>query len=206
MTLKNAQVSSANPFLLLVSGLCPVLMPSFTLQNGLILGFGISIHAVLLAAILPVLLRAVRRTLHFTIAMSLSALIALLYGILIRAVFPYEAFGLSPYLSILALNCYGLAILRGSLRQDSLEKVPEYAKSSAVLFFTVAVFSALREVLGSGRITFLQTETLQAVLDLRFLVRVPIRMALLPAGAFLLLGYSIALYRMRIQAKGRVKE
>lgn len=186
---------AANPLLLLISGLCPVLIPTFTFQNGVILGFGIAIHAIILAAVIPILKNLVSESLRFLLSLTVSAIVSVIYGLVVRLLFPASVSGLSPFLALIALNCFSLSIIRGSLRQDALEKIPEYARSAGAFFVTVLVFAALRELIGSGVITIYRTETARIVWDLRSLVRIPIRIALLPSGAFLLLGYGIALYQ-----------
>jgi len=205
MNQKGEKIDTANPMLLLVSGLCPVLIPSFTLQNGLILGVGIALHAVLLAALIPLLIKLVSKELHFPVSVMISALITVIYGATVRIAFPYEYPGLSPFLALIALNCFGFSVLRGSLRQDSLERFSEYARSAISFLVSLVLFSFVREVLGSGMITVYQTEAARLIVDLRDLVMVPIPIMLLPAGAFLLLGYAIAAYQFRMQTKGRRK-
>ncbi len=205
MTRTIRRYPSANPLLYIVTGLCPVLIPSFTLQNGMILGFGVAVHAIVLAALVPVLSRLTSDSLRYYLALAVSGLVATLYGLGIRAVFPAESFGLSPFLALLALNCFGLSVLRASLRQEGLDRLPEYARSAAILLLSWMVFAAIRELLGSGMITLYSRESAAAVLDLRSIVKYPIRMALLPSGAFLLLGYGSALYRLRAKQKQGMK-
>lgn len=201
MNLESVKSAPANPILLMVTGLCPVLIPSYTLQNGLILGLGVASHAVILAALVPVLSRLASDSIRFYLSLSVSGLVAALYGLGVRAVFPAEAFGLSPFLAFIALNCFGLAVLRGSLRQTGLDRLPEYARSAGELLLTWVVFAALRELLGSGILTLYSTDTARAVLDLRSVFLFPIRIALLPSGAFLLLGYGAALYRFHAKPR-----
>lgn len=201
MKQKSERDSTANPLLLLVTGLCPLLIPSFTLQNGLILGLGVCLHALLLAATIPPLAKLVGESLRFHLALTISAVITVIYSLTVRLVFPAEVPSLSPFIAFIALNCFSLSVMEGSLRQQSLEKFPEYARSAIVLFLTLIVFASLRELLGSGILTLYRTETAQAILDLRLLIRFPLRIALLPSGAFLLLGYGIAAYRLRNKRK-----
>jgi len=197
MTRITRRFPAANPLLYIVTGLCPILIPSFTLQNGMILGFGVAAHAIVLAALVPVLSRLTNDSLRFYLSLAVSGIVATLYGLGIRALFPAESYGLSPFLALLALNCFGLSVLRSSLRQEGLERLPEFARSAAILFLSLIVFAALRELLGSGMVTLYSRESAAAVLDLRSVLKFPIRMALLPSGAFLLLGYGCALYRLR---------
>jgi Na+-translocating ferredoxin:NAD+ oxidoreductase RnfE subunit len=192
---------SSNPVLLIVTGLCPLLIPSITIQRALILGIGVGVHAVILAVLVPILSRVCGDSIRFNLSLAVSGMVAALYGLGIRAVFPAEAFGLSPFLALIALNCFGLSVLRGSLRQSGLDRLPEYARSAAWLLLTWLGFAALRELTGSGLLTLYATETSRAVLDLRSLIIYPIRLATLPAGAFLLLGYGIALYRLRAKRR-----
>ena len=187
---------TANPLLLLVSGLCPVLIPSFTFQSGFVMGLGVALHATILAALVPLLARMTNPALRYPVALSFSAVIATVHGMAVRFLFPAFALGLAPFIAFLALNCFGLSVMKGSLRQDSLERFSEYAKAAALSFVTVIAFAGLRELLGSGMITFYRTEKLRVVLDLRSVIRLPLRMALLPSGAFILLGYAIAGNRM----------
>lgn len=201
MTLRSPMSVSANPVLLVATGLCPVLIPSTTLQSGTILGFGIAVHAVALALVVPFLSRVAGDSIRFLLSLAVSGMIAALYGLAVRAVFPAEAFGLSPFLALIALNCFGISVLRGSLRQTGLERFPEYARSAGELLLTWIVFSAIREFLGSGTLTLFVTATSRVALDLRSAMVYPVRMALLPSGAFLLLGYGIALYRLRAKRR-----
>ena len=195
--MKSAKTSPANPLFLIVTGLCPMLIPSYTLQKGLILGIGVSVHAMILAAFVPVLVRLTGDSIRFSLSLAVSGMVAALYGLGVRFLFPAEAFGLSPFLALIAVNCFGLSVLRGSLRQTGLNRVMDYARSSGELLLTWIGFSALRELLGSGLLTLYSMESSRAVLDLRTLFPYPLRIALLPSGAFLLLGYGIALYRLR---------
>jgi len=197
MNQPNERPSASNPVLMVVTGLCPLLIPSVTFQRGYILGIGVVVHAILLAALLPVLGRMVGSSLQFSLSLALSGMITALYSVGVRLAFPAEAYGLSPFLGLIAVNCFGLSVLRGSLRQAGLDRLPEYARSAGILLLTWLGFSALREVLGSGFLTLYATETSRAVLDLRSVIVFPLRSVLLPFGAFLLLGYCIALYRLR---------
>ncbi len=201
MILPTSSRHSANPVLLVATGLCPVLIPATTLQSGTILGFGVAVHAVALALVLPFLSRVAGDSIRFLLSLAVSGMVATLYGLAVRAVFPAEAFGLSPFLAFIALNCFGISVLRGSLRQPGLDRFPEYARSAGELLLTWIIFSAIREVLGSGTLTLFVDETSRIALDLRSVLVYPVRLALLPSGAFLLLGYGIALYRLRVKRR-----
>lgn len=205
MKIRCGQIDTPNPMLLLIAGLCPVLIPTNTLQNGIILGLGIAIHAMLLALLIPAIAKISEKELQFPISIALSSLIAAVYGLVIRILFPDGYTGLSPFLALIALNCFSLSVLRGSLRQESLERFPEYARSAAVFFLTIVAFAIIREMLGSGVVTLYASEHARLVLDLRNVIRIPIRLMLLPAGAFMLLGYAIAGYKLHLHAKGRRK-
>ncbi|MCK7486239.1 MAG: hypothetical protein MZU97_12330 [Bacillus subtilis] len=55
-----------------------LLIPSFTLQNGMILGFGVAAHAIVLAALVPVLSRLTSDSLRYYLALAVSGLAATL--------------------------------------------------------------------------------------------------------------------------------
>jgi len=189
-----------DPLLGALIGLCPVVAASDSLADGVILGLGAALSALVLGLSLPSLKSLMPARLRSPMAFALAAGLAALYGLAAEAYSPLLAKGLGIYLPLVAVNCLVLASLRRGLRpgEDSALGLA----ATVFLYFLVSVLVAgLREVLGAGSLT-LPTPGLSPR-SLVILESPPLRLLVAPAGGFMVLGCLAAAYRLVQRVRGR---
>ena len=208
---------SPDPVLGSLLGLGPLAVAARSLAEGLILGFGAALCALVLGAAIPPLRRQLPERFRAPASLILSTALALLYGLAAEAYFPVASAGLWLYLPLLAVNCLSLQAIRLSARQvarqAALQGEEGYQPVDVPLRFAIVLkgagsylvlasaLGAFRELFGIGSLTLPGFGPDRFVLTLSS--EAPLRLLVTPAGGFLLLGFLTALYRAILRARGR---
>lgn len=189
-----------DPLLGALIGLCPVVAASDSLADGVVLGLGAVLSALVLGLSLPSLKSLLPARLRAPIALALAAGLAALYGLAAEAYSPLVARGLGVYLPLVAVNCLVLASLRRGLKPGE-DTALGLAATAFLYLLVVVLIAGLREVLGAGRLT-LPTPGLSPE-SIVLLESPPLRLLVAPAGGFMILGCLAAGYRLAQRARGR---
>lgn len=195
-----------NPVLGGLLGLGPLAAAARSLSEGLVLGLGAALCALILGAAIPPLRRQLPERFRAPASLLLAAALALLYGLAIEAYFPVSAAGLGIYLSLLAVNCLSLQAIRLSARQsdrkiDSPVRYGIVARGAGSYFLVACFLGAIRELLGLGTLSLPGIGPDHVLLVISS--EAPLRILATPAGGFLLLGFMTALYRAALRSRGR---
>jgi Na+-translocating ferredoxin:NAD+ oxidoreductase subunit E len=185
-----------NPLFTLLLGLCPALAVSTRVADALVLSLGV-LFVLPGAALLARPTARIRREglRAFVSAMAVAALVTV-FDVLAGSAFAIERERLGIYVPILAANCLLLGRMGMYARwQGEGDAFPDAVGMGLGFAASLLVISALREVLGSGRITLFPMGGFDGVLTVAGLSQAPARLLVLPAGGLIVLGYLVALRR-----------
>jgi electron transport complex protein RnfE len=174
-----------NPVLKLTLGMCPVLAVTTSATNGI--GMGLTTTFVLLSSnvMISALRNVIPKEVRNPIFCILFAIFATIAELLLFAYFPALAESLGIFIPLIVVNCILLARAEIFARRNSVTKSMFDALGMG-LGFTLAltIIGAIREILGSG-----------AIFNYSFIDTDGIIIFILPSGAFIVIGFMIALVR-----------
>jgi electron transport complex protein RnfE len=182
----------SNPTFVMALGLCPSLAVTNSLDNAL--GMSAAVLFVLLCSnILVSFLRTwvaniVRIPTFIVIIATFVTIVSLTFQAYVPAL--YESLGI--YLPLIVVNCIilGRAEAFASKNRISLA-VADALGMGAGFMLAVCIIAIIRETLGTGELTVLGN----TLFSIPVLNEQPVSMFLLPAGAFLVIGLLLALFR-----------
>ena len=192
-------VGSENPVLRLVLGLCPVLGVSAYLINGL--GMGLAVTAVLLCSNLVISLIRGYISYEYRLATYLVIIASFVTAadMLMRMYQPDLREALGIFLPLMAVNCIVLTRAETfSSNQPVGRSVMDGLGMGIGFTLALLVLSGVREILGTGSITAVNTVLVEDIFGANF---EPIRMFEEPFGAFVALGLLLALVNMLYNRK-----
>ena len=177
---------SNNPGLAQLIGLCPLLAVSTTVINGLSLGIATIFVLTLSNLFISALRHIIPRTLRLPIFIMIIATLVICASLLMEAFSHslYEKLGL--FFALITTNC---AVLARAEAFAYTQKV-SYAMFDGFMqgfgfFLVLLLVGSVREILGHG--TFLEIPLAH--------FNAPFLLALLPPGAFVVLGFIVAGYQ-----------
>jgi electron transport complex protein RnfE len=192
-----AGIVEENPILVLMIGLCPLLAVSSNANDAL--GMGVAASFVLVASnlLVSLLRKMIPASVRIPIFIVIIATFVTLVDLLMHAYQPELYKNLGVFVPLIVVNCIilgraeGFAYQNGALRSllDGL---------GMGLGFTVAItiLGALREILGNGTITLLNTELVNLGAGFP-----PALVFIMPPGGFLAIGFLMAL-KQKLWKKG----
>jgi Predicted NADH:ubiquinone oxidoreductase, subunit RnfE len=195
-----------NPLLSGLLGICPVIAACRSLADGVALGLGVAVCAILLGAIVPPARAVIADRLQAPATLALSAAIALAYGSALRMYSPALAAELWIYLPLLSVSALSLHTIR---RCSSIDRIGPDGRSrlavvsieSLLFLLTASLFGCGREAIGLGTITLPSPG--MSCLSFHIADSAPLRILVSPAGGFILMAFIVATYRAAIGASGR---
>lgn len=192
-----------NPVLSGLLGVFPLVAAANSLVNGLVLGLGVALSALVLGLAMPFLHSFAPDRLRTPVALTISASLALLIGAGVEAYSPAAARSLGIYLPLLAVNCLNLQTLRyhpsavdGAGRSFPGQHGPGISAlvRESLGYVAIAILiGAFRELLGAGTLSLVRPGSQFFFLSIAD--NPPARLFAAPAGGFILLGCLAALYR-----------
>ncbi len=182
----------SNPVFVLALGLCPALAVTVSIDNAL--GMGMGVIFVLLASniIISSIRKIIPNLVRIPVFIVVIATFVTILSMVFQAYIPplYESLGI--YLALIVVNC----IILGRAEIFASKNNILYSVADALgigLGFTIAILiiSLFREVLGTGSLSIFgfQLFRLPVIYDN------PIAIFALPPGAFLIIGFILALFR-----------
>jgi electron transport complex protein RnfE len=193
-----AGIVEENPILVLMIGLCPLLAVSSNANDAL--GMGLAASFVLVASnfLVSLLRTLIPASVRIPIFIVIVATFVTLTDLLMHAYQPELYKNLGVFVPLIVVNCIilgraeGFAYHNGVLRSllDGL---------GMGLGFTIAVttLGALREILGNGTLTLLNTELVNLGAGYQ-----PTLVFIMPPGGFLAIGFLMAL-KQKLWKKGQ---
>lgn len=195
-----------NPILAGLIGACPLVVASRSLAEGAAYGLGAALCAILLGLVVPPLRSFLPDRLQAPASLALSAALALIYGSCLRLYSTALADALWIYLPLLSVSGISLIALRQSSAAsrsgpDGQSRLAVTALQALMFLFTAAFLGAFREACGLGILSLPTPGASLSRVELSDFA--PLRILVSPAGGFLLLGCTVALYRAALRASGR---
>ena len=193
-------IINENPLFVLMLGLCPALAVTTNFESSYMMGICFLIILVLSNVTISIIKKLVPENVRIPVYILIIGTFVTILEILLNKYLPrlYEQLGV--YLSLIVVNCI---VLGRALSVASKNKVLYTLKDSIAIglgfTFALMIIGAVREILGSNTITFM--ESLSQITGYRAVYKVYPNMSLLPnpifvspAGAFLTLGFLLALF------------
>ncbi len=176
----------------LALGLCPTLAVSVSLDNAL--GMGIGVLFVLLGSniIISLIRNAVPDMVRIPIFIVIIATFVTIIGLLFEAYVPtlYDSLGI--YLPLIVVNCIILGRAEAfASRNRVLYSIADALGAGIGFMLALIVISLFRQLLGTGGLSIFGVE----LFTLPVLGSNPMLFFILPAGAFLVIGLLLALFR-----------
>ena len=191
-------IMKENPVLVLVIGLCPALAVSGSANDAF--GMGIAATFVLIAS--NILISAVRKftpdQIRIPIFIVIISTFVTIVDYTMHAADPVLYANLGVFVPLIVVNCIILGRAEAfAYRNDVLSSILDGIGMGIGFTLTLTVLGAVREIIGNGTITLLNYELLNLGEGFK-----PALMFIMPPGAFLVLGFLIALNRLFIKRKG----
>jgi electron transport complex protein RnfE len=183
-----------NPVLVLLLGLCPTLAVTNSAYNGLGMGVATTVvlicSNILVSVIKPIVPKSVRIPVYIVVIASFVTVVEML----LKAYLYDLSRSLGLFVPLIVVNCIILGraeafASRNTVLRSALDGIGMSLGFTAALF----VLGALRELTGSGTLTLFQLGETLVQLDLSGGTYPGVLVMILPPGAFLGLGFMLAL-------------
>jgi len=186
-------VIKENPTLVLLIGMCPVLATSTTASNGIGMGaattFVLTMSNIVIASIKNLVPNKVRIPIFVVVIASFVTIVQMVMEAFVPGL--YKALGV--FVPLIVVNCIILARAEAFAQKNSvLDSLLDGLGMGLGFTLALTTLGAIREVLGNGTIFGLQLFGENANTILVFI---------LSPGAFIALGYLIALMNQLIKTK-----
>lgn len=191
-------IMKENPVLVLVIGLCPTLAVSGSANDAF--GMGIAATFVLIAS--NILISAVRKftpdQIRIPIFIVIISTFVTIVDYTMHAADPVLYANLGVFVPLIVVNCIILGRAEAfAYRNNVVSSILDGIGMGIGFTLTLTLLGAVREIIGNGTITLLNYELLNLGEGFQ-----PALMFIMPPGAFLVLGFLIALNRLLIKRKG----
>lgn len=169
-------------------GMCPTLAVSTTATNGLAMGLAVIFVLFFSELAVSLIRKIVPPQIRIAVYTVIIATFVTIVDIFLKAQFFQISRNLGPYVPLIIVNCIILGRCEAFASKNKISHSLLDALSMGVGFcWGLLVLSALREILGFGQVFGI------AIMPGGF---TPLIVMILPAGAFLVLGFLVALMNM----------
>jgi electron transport complex protein RnfE len=185
-------IFTSNPIFVMTLGLCPALAVSNSLDNAL--GMSVAVIFVLLCSniLISVLRKWVANIVRIPTFIVIIATFVTIISLVFQAYLPELYKSLGIYLPLIVVNCIILGRAEAFASSNNVSLSIADALGMGLGFsLALCIISTIREILGSGKLV-LFSKTLFTIPGFS---EQPISLFLLPAGAFLVIGLLLALFR-----------
>jgi electron transport complex protein RnfE len=178
-------ITSENPVLRQLLGMCPTLAVTTSVINGLTMGLAVIFVLTLSSFIVSLIRKIVPHEVRIATFTIIIASLVTVADLFLKANYPSLSKALGPYVPLIVVNC----IILGRQEAFASKNSVMYAVSDALgmgtgFTFALIILSSFRELLGNGTIFGIK------ILGLWYH---PIVTMVLPAGAFIGLGLLVAI-------------
>ena len=185
-----------NPIFVLLLGLCPALGVSTKVANALGMGMGV-IFVLLGANIMVSLLKdfipsKVRIPSYIVIIASFVTIVEMV----MQAYAPSLYDSLGVFVPLIVVNCIILGRAEAFANRNGVAASILDALGMGIGFtLALSLIALIREVLGAGTISLFAVGSFSGVIEIPGLISAPVRVIGLAAGALLVMGYLIGLFK-----------
>jgi len=174
-----------NPILVLVLGMCPALAVTTSAFNGIGMGLATTFVLIFSNMMISALKNVIPSEVRIPIFCILFAIFATAVELLLFAYVPVLADSLGIFIPLIVVNCILLGRGESFARKNSvLDSILDGVGVGLGFTLSLTFIGSIREILGSG-----------AIFDHHFINGDGILIFILPSGAFLVIGFLIALVR-----------
>ncbi len=179
-----------HPFLRQLLGMCPTLAVTTSAINGLFMGAAVLFVLFFSSFVVSLIKKLVPHEVRIAVYTVIIATFVTIVDIFFRAFYPEMSKALGPYVPLIIVNCIILGRCEAFASRNTVRKSLLDALGMGVGFaWGLFLLGAVRELFGAG--TFLGgTPLVIRVMPHNYQ---PLVVMLLPAGAFLVLGFMVAL-------------
>ncbi len=186
-----------NPVLVLLIGLCPTLATSGSANDGF--GMGIAATFVLIAS--NILISAVRKWTPDQIRIPIFIIIISTFVTIVdytmHAADPVLYANLGVFVPLIVVNCIILGRAEAfAYKNDVLSSTLDGIGMGLGFTLTITILGAIREIIGNGTVTILNYELINLGEGFK-----PALVFIMPPGAFLVMGFLIAINRVLIKKR-----
>ncbi len=198
-------LKSENPVLRLILGMCPTLAVSTSVRNAL--GMGVAVIFVLVGsnAMVSLLRRVIPDQVRIPVYIVIIASFVTVVDLGIAALSPelYDALGI--FIPLIVVNCIILARAEAFAGKNPVGRSIADGLGMGLGFtWALVVLGGIREILGSGTVLgFVVFDRM--MIPLLGVHYVPMIAFVLPAGAFLVLGFMVAYFNYRTLGPKKVE-
>jgi electron transport complex protein RnfE len=196
-----------NPLFVVVLGICPALAVSTRVVNAL--GMGAGVLFVLLGSnlIISLLRDFIPDKVRIPAFLAVIAVFVTIVDLVMQAYAPELSRNLGIFVPLMTVNC----IILGRAEAFAGNSTAGLSLLDALgmgLGFTLGltVVSLIREVLGSGTVTLFPFGNFNGIIEVPGLVKHPLRVFILPAGAFFVMGYLKAFFDVIMRRRAVTEE
>ena len=185
-------IITSNPIFVLALGLCPALAVTTSLENAL--GLSAAVTFVLLASstIISLIRKLVPSTVRIPAFIIIIATFVTIANMVFQAYVPALHQALGIYLPLIVAYCIILGRAEAFASKNTVTRSIADALGIGIGFtLALVLISSIREILGTGGISIFGND----LFTLPGLGDSPIHIFILPAGAFLVIGLLLALFR-----------
>ena len=201
------KVFTENPIFVLMLGLCSALAVTTKVENAILMGICFMIVILFSNTIISIFKKWIPDNVQIPVYILIIATIVTSLEILLNKFAPpiYKVLGI--YLPLIVVNCIvlgkGISVASKSSVKDSIKDALIAGLGSLVALVIIAL---IREILGSGTITLMDASSV--LTKKRFIIVLyknleilPLKIFVEPAGAFLVMGFLIALFQRKKEVK-----
>ena len=188
-----AGVITNNPILIQILGACPTLATTTTVENGVGMGLATGVVLIFSNLLISLMRKFIPKQVRIASYIVIIAGFVTAVEMLLKAYIPALDKSLGLFIPLIVVNC--LIFARAESFASKHGPIVSLLDGFFMgLGFTVALFllSAIREIIGEG--TFAGIQVMPDAYS-------PVLMFVLPAGAFLSLGFLIAVFKNFIKEK-----
>ena len=180
-----------NPIAVQVLGICSALAVTTRLENSLVMGAALIIVTALSNLVVSLLRQTIPRRIRMIIEVGVIATFVIMFDLVLKAYYWDMSKQLGPYVGLIITNC----IVMGRAEAFALQNPPLLAVVDGLAnglgyAFVLGIIGVARELIGAGRIVFAG----RTLVDVAAMGYEPNQVFILAPGAFLGLGFLIALY------------
>lgn len=183
-----------NPVFRLLLGLCPTLAVTTSLENAIGMGVATTFVLVCSNVLVSVLRNIVPKKIRIPVFIIIIASFVTIVSLVLEAFIPllYKALGL--FIPLIVVNCIILGRAEGfSSKHPVFISFIDGIAMGLGFILALSVLGAIREILGTGQLSLKFLKWQLGMIDLQAWNYTPMLIMILPPGAFLVLGYVIAL-------------
>ena len=193
-TFKNGTLKN-NPIFVSLLGMCPTLAVTTALYNGLAMGLATSFVLIFSSIIISSIRYLVPNQVRIASYIVIIASFVTVVDYIMKAQFPAMSKQLGPFIPLIIVNCIVLGRQEAFASKNNPIKAFLYALGTGLGFKgALLLISGIREILGNG--TLAEVKIMPDFFE-------PWIVMILPAGAFLTLGFLLGLFNFIKDKKKR---